>query len=146
MGAKEGSHKRYFHSIIMSCIFIIRPTDYIAVKVICKFVIFIKFSAVQMAERSKIDDLRKQLEAFNMTRHMQLPELPDIAVITERIIQHHIEQSINAAVEITTIRDQLRELNDDSIISSQLYTWALKEVDKFAVTESVMPATSKHKT
>lgn len=81
----------------------------------------------QMAEREELENLRIQLEAFKLTQ--QISDIPDITNIIKQITLNYIEKSLNATMDVVAIKRQLDEVYNDSLISLELYEWALTEVN-----------------
>ena len=95
-------------------------------------------------ERKELDKVRIQLSAFKLTSQIQDPPEDNLRKITSHVIQNFVKVSFNTAVNITTIREQLKELYEkDMLISSQQYTWALQEVEKIGTTQADVPSISK---
>ena len=94
-------------------------------------------------ESKELEKIRLQLTAFKVTSQLQDPPVDNLREITERVIQNFVKISFDTAMNITTIREQLKELHEDNLISSQQYTWALQEVEKTHTTQADIPSISK---
>jgi hypothetical protein len=99
----------------------------------------------QMAdrERKELENIRLQLSAFKLTSQLQDPPVDNLRGITERIIQNFVKISFDTAVNTVTIQEQLKELHEDNLISTQQYTRALQEVEKVGTTQADVPSISK---
>ena len=96
----------------------------------------------QMSERKELEQLRKQLEGFKITSQIDSSLTETLNGISQRSLQGYMEKSLKSGKKVQTVKEHLNELNDEFLISSEMLTWALEEVDKISLQPSI-PPTSK---
>jgi hypothetical protein len=83
-----------------------------------------------------LEQLRKQLEAFQITIQMDSSLMENLNTISQRSLQNYMEKSLKGGKEVQTIRKHLSELKEDLLISSEMYTWALEMVNSMSFKQS----------
>ena len=85
-----------------------------------------------MSRNKELKTLRSQLESFKITGQMDDPPIESLNNITEWTLQNYIRVSLQADMDVQTLKKCLRELCEtDYLISSQMFEWCIQEVDRF---------------
>lgn len=89
------------------------------------------FCTAQMPQSEELEKLRKQLEGFKITS--QIPNFPEESLdsVIKRSLQNFVEKVLNDGMDVRSLKQQLSSLCEkDCLLSSQMLTWTIQEVDR----------------
>ena len=91
-----------------------------------------------------MEKLRKQLESCKLlSSQIDDPPVESIDNLVQKSIQNYIKVLIRANVDIQDLKKSLKELCENEVlISSQKFVWAIQEVDKIINRMKVSPSNS----